>query len=215
MNDTASRLSAIYRTLQEYFGDQNWWPADTPFEVMVGAVLTQNTNWQNVSKTIDSLKEKGLLSIEALLGLSDQELAILLKSSGYYNLKAKRLRNLLDMVRDKYGGDLDGLFAEDLYTARESLLGVKGVGPETADAILLYGGNFPVFVVDAYTHRIFSRHQLVPDECDYQTMQEIFMDNLEHDQDMFNEYHALIVKTAKEFCKKNKPLCDKCPIYGK
>lgn len=212
MNETSVRIEAIYEKLHGFFGPQDWWPADSQFEVMVGAVLTQNTNWKNVSKSIGLLKEKGLLSFEALVSLEEQELAELIRSSGYYNLKARRLKNLLQMIENDYDGDIEALFAEGLNGAREQLLTVKGVGPETADSILLYAGNMAVFVVDAYTHRIFSRHQLVPDECDYQTMQEVFMDNLSHDPGMFNEYHALIVRTAKEYCRKSNPLCEKCPI---
>lgn len=117
------------------------------------------------------------------------------------------------MIEDEYSGRLDDLLESEPYSARESLLSVKGIGPETADSILLYAGEHPIFVVDAYTHRVFSRHNLVPDDCDYQSLQDLFMDNLPHDSRLFNEYHALIVKTAKQFCKKNKPLCEKCPLF--
>ena len=211
--DRTSQLEQIYDRLYQFYGPQHWWPADSDLEMVVGAVLTQNTNWQNVRKAIDTLRGEGLLSFEALNSLPVAHLAILIKSSGYYNLKAVRLKNLLLMIDDDYGGSLDSLLENDLLSARESLLSVKGVGPETADSILLYAGNHPIFVVDTYTHRIFSRHHLVADDCDYQELQDLFMDNLPHDPQLFNEYHALIVKAAKEFCRKSKPFCEKCPLF--
>ena len=212
MNST-SQLQEIYDRLYQFYGPQNWWPAESRIEMLVGAVLTQNTNWQNVRKAIDALRTEGLLSFEALSSISVDTLSLFIKSSGYYNLKAKRLKNLLQMIEDEYGGCLDDLLENEPHSARESLLSVKGIGPETADSILLYAGGHPLFVVDTYTHRIFSRHNLVPDDCDYQSLQDLFMDNLPHDSQLFNEYHALIVKTAKQFCKKNKPLCEKCPLF--
>ena len=212
MNST-SQLQEIYDRLYQFYGPQNWWPAESRIEMLVGAVLTQNTNWQNVRKAIDALRTEGLLSFEALSSISVDALSLFIRSSGYYNLKAKRLKNLLQMIEDEYGGCLDDLLENEPHSARESLLSVKGIGPETADSILLYAGGHPLFVVDTYTHRIFSRHNLVPDDCDYQSLQDLFMDNLPHDSQLFNEYHALIVKTAKQFCKKNKPLCEKCPLF--
>jgi endonuclease-3 related protein len=211
--DRARQLKEMYDRLYQFYGPQNWWPAESRFEMLVGAVLTQNTNWQNVNKAILNLRTEGLLSFEALNSLPVESLALLIKSSGYYNLKARRLKNLLRMVGEEYGGRLDDLLRSDTDSARESLLSVKGIGPETADSILLYAGGHPLFVVDTYTHRIFSRHNLVPDDCDYQTLQELFMDNLLHDPQLFNEYHALIVITAKQFCKKSRPLCEKCPLF--
>ena len=214
MVSSASRLVAIYDSLYAFFGPQHWWPADSAFEVLVGAVLTQNTNWQNVKKAIDALRDAGLLSFDALHTLPETQLATYIRASGYYNLKARRLKNLLQMIADNYAGKLELLFQEETLVARRQLLSVKGVGPETADSILLYGGGHPLFVIDAYTHRIFSRHQFFPEECDYQTMQELFMDCLAHDAPLFNEYHALIVMTAKKFCKKKEGLCDLCPLNG-
>lgn len=211
--DRAVQLKEMYDRLYQFYGPQNWWPAESRFEMLVGAVLTQNTNWQNVNKAINNLRAEGLLAFKALNSVPVESLAFLIKSSGYYNLKARRLKNLLQMVGEEYGGCLDDLLQSDTYSARESLLSVKGIGPETADSILLYAGGHPLFVVDAYTHRIFSRHNLAPDDCDYQTLQELFMDNLPHDPQLFNEYHALIVITAKQFCKKSRPLCEKCPLF--
>ena len=207
-----ARLQDMYERLCQFYGPQHWWPAESLIEMVVGAVLTQNTNWQNVQKAIDTIRGTGGLNFESLLAVSVDELASLIRSSGYYNLKARRLKNLLEMIQNEYEGSLDLLLSQDLQTARQSLLSVKGIGPETADSILLYAGGFPIFVVDAYTHRICSRHYLIEDECDYQSLQELFMDNLPQDADLFNEYHALLVKVAKEFCKKKQPLCDSCPL---
>lgn len=212
MPSTASQLQDIYDRLDNFFGPLHWWPAENRFEVIVGAVLTQNTNWKNVEKSIDTLKRADLLNFEALINLPETELASLVRSSGYYNLKARRLKNLLEMIHRDFNGDLDLMFSEETSVARQALLEVKGIGPETADSILLYGGGHPVFVVDAYTHRILSRHNLVPETSDYQSIQDLFMDNLDHDTPMFNQYHALMVRTAKRFCKKKAPLCEDCPL---
>ena len=209
-----NRILEIYNLLFDHFGPQNWWPGDSPFEIMVGAVLTQNTNWANVAKAIDNLKENGCLSYAALSEASIEEIAILIKPSGYYNIKAKRLKNLLKMIGEEYGGELEALLADNTGNGRENLLAVKGIGPETADAILLYCGNHPVFVVDAYTHRVFSRHNLVEESCDYHELQQIFYDALPEDPELFNEYHALIVQVGKDFCKKSRPLCEDCPLNG-
>ena len=208
----AAKLQNIFRLLNDFYGPLHWWPAEDRFEVIVGAVLTQNTNWKNVEKSLDTLKRADLLNFQALLHLSESELAGLIRSSGYYNLKARRLKNLLEMIHRDYGGDLDFFFSEETSVARQALLEVKGIGPETADSILLYGGEHPVFVVDTYTHRILSRHNLVPETTDYQSIQDLFMDNLVHDPVIFNQYHALIVRTAKQFCKKRAPLCEHCPL---
>lgn len=212
MSSVSSVLQEIYDRLDGHYGPLNWWPAGSSFEVAVGAVLTQNTSWKNVEKAIETLKRAGLLSFQGLLGLSEEELAGYIRSSGYYNLKARRLKNLLELIAREYDGDLELLFAGDTASVRQALLSVKGIGPETADSILLYGGAHPSFVVDAYTHRILARHNLVPEECDYQYIQDLFMDNLSHDPEVFNQYHALLVNTAKHFCKKRAPLCSGCPL---
>ncbi len=207
-----SKLIEIYNILLEHFGPQDWWPGETPFEIMVGAVLTQNTNWTNVSKAIDNLKKENLLSFEKLHELEVEMLAEKIRPAGYFNLKAKRLKNLLDFIDKEYDGSLEEMFAEDTFSLREKILTVKGVGPETADSILLYAGQKPVFVVDTYTHRIFSRHSIIAEEEGYYEIQEYFAMSLPEDVQLFNEYHALIVQLGKEFCKKSKPLCSQCPL---
>lgn len=207
-----NRYQEIYDLLFAYYGPQNWWPGETPLEIIVGAVLTQNTNWSNVCKAIDNLKRENLLSFAKLSALDEAELATRIRPSGYYNLKAKRLKNLLAMLVEEYEGEVQGLMEDSLDGARENLLKVKGVGFETADSILLYVCEKPIFVVDAYTHRIFSRHLLVEEEIDYTALQEQFMDNLPADIELMNEYHGLIVRLGKEFCKKNNPLCEQCPL---
>lgn len=208
------RIMAIYERLLDHFGPQHWWPGETPCEVMVGAVLTQNTNWSNVSRAIDNLKRENLLTCKALLDLDRTSLAELIRPAGYYNIKADRLGNLLIMLRDRYDADLDFFLSQPRETMRQRLLEVKGIGPETADSIVLYAAGLPIFVVDAYTHRIFSRHGMVPEETSYEEMQEIFTDALPEDAALFNEYHALIVKTGKEYCRKKNPRCNDCPIQG-
>ena len=207
-----NRLQAIYTKLYDHFGPQYWWPGDTPFEIMIGAVLTQNTNWNNVSRAIDNLNNYNLLSFEALETLPVEVLAEHIRPSGYFNQKAIRLKNLLRLIRETHDGNLDSFFSESTMDLREKLLSVKGIGPETADCIVLYAARKPIFVVDAYTFRILSRHNLADDGIDYHELQSLFMDSLAEDVALFNEYHALLVKLGKEFCKKSKPLCASCPL---
>lgn len=204
-------LLEIYNILHKQFGPQHWWPAETPFEVIVGAILTQNTAWGNVTKAIDNLKKEGYLMPELLYSLSMTKLARLIRPSGYYNIKAKRLKEFLKFLFNEYDGSLDKMLKTNLSELRKKLLKINGIGPETADSILLYAGNYPIFVIDAYTKRILQRHNIINDTIDYHPLQRLFMDNLPEHADLFNEYHALIVKTAKDFCKK-KPLCDICPL---
>jgi len=204
----------VFDLLFAYFGPQHWWPGETAIEIVVGAVLTQNTNWSNVTKAIRNLQNAGALSYQVLLEMSMAELAGYIRPSGYYNIKSKRLKNLLFMIRDRYEGDLLRLLSDETQTARSSLLAVQGIGPETADSILLYAGDHPVFVVDAYTHRIFSRHGLIAEESDYQSMQEEFTCRLPVSSALYNEYHALLVMLGKNFCKKTNPLCGQCPLKG-
>lgn len=205
------KLLKIYQKMFDAFGPRQWWPGETPFEVVIGAILTQNTNWSNVEKAVKNLKTAGKLSPEGIYGLSMTELAELIKPSGFFNVKAKRVKAFINWLFSKYDGNLSKMFARDLQTLRTELLSVKGIGPETADSILLYAGNMPTFVVDAYTHRIFSRHELIPEESTYDDMKSFFEDNLPKDVQLFNEYHALLVNIGKMFCKPRK-VCEPCPL---
>jgi len=207
------KLMDMYNRLFSFFGPQHWWPADTVLEVMIGAILTQNTNWRNVERAITNLKKRGLLSIDALYRISEHELSLEIKPAGYYNMKAKRLKNLIAHIIDNYEGELERFLSLDTNSLRKELLSIKGIGPESADSILLYAAKRPIFVVDAYTYRIFQRHNIVWDEITYDELQAIFMENLPSDEALFNEFHALIVETGKRFCKK-RPLCDNCPLNG-
>ena len=208
---SGQRLMEMFDLLLAHFGPQNWWPAKTELEVMIGAILTQNTNWVNVEKAILNLKNKKLISLDRLMSIPTGDLAGIIRPAGYYNVKAKRLKNLVDFIFDRYDGDLEVLLGEETDHLREGLLSVNGVGPETADSIILYAAKRPLFVVDTYTHRILSRHVMVGEDATYYDLQELFMDHLPEDTPLFNEFHALIVLTGKSFCRK-KPLCEDCPL---
>lgn len=208
-----NRIVEIHTRLFDHFGPQHWWPGETPFEIMLGAVLTQNTSWRNVSMVIEALKGEGLLFFSALEALPIEILAEKIRPSGYYNQKAKRLKGLFAAIRED-SGDLETFLDQDGATLREKLLAVKGIGPETADSITLYAAGKPVFVVDAYTYRILLRHDLIADDAGYEEIQELFLGKLPTETQLFNEYHALLVRLAKEYCKKNNPLCDACPLQG-
>ncbi len=208
------KLKSIFRRLYSAFGPQHWWPAESKFEVIVGAILTQNTNWGNVEKAITALKEKKLLSARRLKALPKPRLAALIKSAGYYNLKADRLKHFLKFFFDGYAGKT-GLMAKCSWkTLRRQLLEVKGVGPETADSILLHALDKPVFVIDAYTKRILARHKIIPPDADYVSVQDVFMRQLKPDARLFNEYHALLVKLGKDYCRKQNPDCQACPLWS-
>ena len=208
-----TQLLVIYRTLYDSLGPQHWWPADSPFEVIIGAILTQNTSWNNVEKALKNLKEKELLDPQKLYDVREGLLARTIKPSGFFNIKAKRVKHFMQFLFEGYRGSIEKMFEKDLLSLREELLTVNGMGPETVDSILLYAGRKPVFVVDAYTKRIFTRHKLVPEDARYGEVQGLFMDNLEHDVPMFNEYHALLVNVGKNYCK-SKPRCEQCPLNG-
>ncbi|TRZ49011.1 endonuclease III domain-containing protein [bacterium] len=205
-------LKGIYKKLYSHFGPQAWWPGDSPFEVMVGAILTQNTSWANVEKAIKNLKNNKLLTPDKLYRLHPKKLALLIRPAGYYNIKAKRLKNFLEFFINHYRGSVKKISQKTSKVLRQQLLCVNGIGPETADSILLYALNKPVFVVDAYTKRIFLRHKLIKDSGSYAQVQDLFMRNLKPSAKLFNEYHALLVKLGKDFCLKNKPKCNICPL---
>jgi len=204
-------IQKAFQSLYKAFGPQHWWPADGPFEVMVGAILTQNTNWKNVEKAITALKSEGVLEPGKLLEIPQDKLAILIKPAGYFNIKAKRLKEFVKNFCMKWNCSIEKMKAEPLEKLRSCLLQIKGIGPETADSILLYALQKPVFVVDAYTKRILSRHGVVDNSTDYQSIQQIFQESLPRDHKLYNEYHALIVRVGKTFCRK-KPLCERCPL---
>lgn len=204
-------LYDAYEALLDHFGPQHWWPAETPFEVIVGAVLTQNTSWKNVDLALENLREAGLLHLEGLRALHHDELAELIRPAGYFRLKARRLRNLLDLIHDQHEGSLEHFLSTDLPTLREQLLKVNGVGPETADSILLYAAGKPTFVIDTYTHRVARRHGWIEPEADYHDLKEYFEGGLPEDVSLYNEYHALLVRVGHEFCKP-RPRCEDCPL---
>jgi len=207
-----SRIKSFYNKLYLFFGPQHWWPGETAFEVIVGAILTQNTSWQNVEKAIGNLKRRKVLSAQRLYKVPEKELAALIRPAGYFNLKARRLREFLNFFNKAFQGQIKKISAQDLPGLRQRLLEVCGIGPETADSILLYALGKPIFVVDAYTRRIFLRHRLIKAGASYEDVQNLFMRNLKHDAKLFNEYHALLVRLGKEFCLKSKPRCKECPI---
>lgn len=204
-------LLEIYQRLYEFFGPQHWWPGETPFEVLVGAILVQNTAWSNVEKAICRLREEGLMCPRRLYALKDPELEEFIRPVGYYRIKARRLKNVLRYLVTRHNGSLEEMFALPMDQLRRELLEINGVGPETADSIILYAGNLPTFVVDAYTLRIFARHGWVEPETDYHSLKEFFESQLEHDATLYNEYHALLVRLGKDYCRKQ-PRCEGCPL---
>ncbi len=211
MSTTARQLQTFYDVLLDHFGPQNWWPGDSPFEIMVGAILTQNTNWQNVAKAIANLKHADLLDPHRLAQLDHQHLAALIKPSGYFNIKAKRLHNFLTWLIDRFDGNLESAKQLDTQSLRAELLTVKGIGPETADSILLYGLEKLIFVIDRYTCRILWRHHLIDEDIDYDYIQQMFTDALPADLHIYNEFHALLVALGKTYCRP-RPRCADCPL---
>ena len=208
------QLDDIYARLYAHFGPQQWWPHSRggAFEIIVGAILTQNTAWMNVEKALVNMRRARLLTPAALKRVESARLARLIRPSGYYNLKAKKLKAFVHFLFVGHRGKLAHLFKLDTPPLREKLLAVYGIGPETADSIILYAAHQPVFVVDAYTRRIFSRLGLAPENATYDDLQHLFMDHLPHDERLFNEYHALIVALGKNVCKKSTPRCEECPL---
>lgn len=207
----APLLQHAYRTMRRRFGHRNWWPGETPFEVMVGAILTQNTAWTNVEKAIKNLKREKLLKPRALYDLRPARLARLIRSAGYFRVKTKRLRHFLKYFLENYAGDATRMRKEPLEKIRRELLAVNGIGPETADSILLYALGKPVFVVDAYTRRILNRHGLCRADAEYDRLQNFFTRRVK--PSLFNDFHAQIVHTGKDFCR-TRPRCGGCPLQG-
>jgi len=209
---TYEKVRRFYDALLQAWGPQGWWPGETPLEVCVGAILTQNTNWKNVERSMANLKLAGPLSVEALWNMPAEQLAEQIRPAGYFRLKAGRLRNFLALIVDDFGGSLDALFELPTGALRDTVLGVRGIGRETADSMVLYAAERPVFVVDAYTLRIAFRHGLVDQDCDYDLLQETLASPLETDVALFKNYHALLVRAGKEHCRKASPRCTGCPL---
>ncbi|HXT72977.1 MAG TPA: endonuclease III domain-containing protein [Candidatus Angelobacter sp.] len=205
-------LASYYHTLYGSLGPQSWWPAKTPFEVIVGAILTQNTNWTNVERAIANLRREHLLSPRAMERVSTTHLASLIRSSGYFRQKAKKLKAFVRFLRDEYSGSLKRMFHTPTAELREKLLGVHGIGPETADSILLYAGTKEIFVVDAYTKRILSRHGWVGDKATYEEMRTLVESHLPRDVSRYNEFHALLVNVGKNWCRPRNARCSECPL---
>ncbi|MBZ0258941.1 endonuclease III domain-containing protein [bacterium] len=204
-------LLRIYQTLRDHFGHRDWWPGDSPLEIAVGAILTQNTNWKNVEKAIVNLKAAKALSYRALRDIETEALAQLIRPSGYYNQKALKIKAFIHFVEVNYNGSLKRLFAEETQTLREGLLSVKGIGPETADSILLYAGEHVSFVIDLYTYRVLTRHGWIGEDAKYDEMKQLFEGGLPRELGLYNDYHAQLVAVGNNFCRKT-PKCEGCPL---
>jgi endonuclease-3 related protein len=204
-------LIEIYNRLYAFYGHQHWWPGDTPFEIAVGAILTQNTSWSNVEKAISNLKEHKMLNAKLINQMPIDQLASLIRPSGYYNIKAKRLKAFIDYLVGSYGGSMAQMKKGGTKIIRQELLAVNGIGQETADSILLYALDKPVFVIDAYTKRVLLRHGLMDMNASYEKCQQSFYGELVEDVRLFNEYHALLVMVGKEYCRPMQR-CAGCPL---
>jgi endonuclease III related protein len=205
-------LDEYYNSLFTALGPQHWWPGKTRFEIIVGAILTQNTSWKNVERAIENLRAAGLLSPVAIKRVPLRRLENLIRSSGYFRQKARKLKAFCEFLRSEYRGSLKRMFETPTIALREKLLVVFGIGPETADSILLYAGDHPVFVVDAYTKRMLARHGWIGDKAKYEDVRWMVERQFPGDGRRFNEFHALIVNTGKNFCRTQEPLCEECPL---
>lgn len=205
-------IPGFYAALRRRLGPQKWWPAETQFEVIVGAILTQNTTWKNVEQAIENLRREGLLDPARLARVRIQRIERLVRPSGYYRQKARKLKAFLRFLESEFGGSLDRMFRAPTAELRKKLLAVHGIGPETADAILLYAGNHPVFVIDAYTRRVLARHALADTRVSYDDVQALFHLHLPRKAALFNQYHALLVETGKRWCRAREALCAECPL---
>jgi len=206
-------LLEIYSQLLNHFGHRNWWPGETKWEIVVGAILTQNVSWKNVVQAMENLKKAGVFPLEELYQRPVEEIAELIRSSRYYNMKAKKLKAIASHIMKKYNGNIEFFLhpERNLSDLRQELLEIWGIGPETADSILLYAGELPSFVVDAYTKRIYNRLGIFPEAITYDEMRDYFMNNLPEDTLLFNDYHAQIVALGHNICR-NKPKCQECPL---
>lgn len=211
---TKQKLHQAYDKMLQHFGPRGWWPGDSDFEICVGAILTQSVSWKNVAKAIDNLKNADLLELDKMYGADPETIENCIIPTLYYRQKAKKLKAFVNHVTENYAGNLSAFLGKDLGDLREELLNLHGIGPETADSIILYAANKPVFVVDAYTRRIFARLGLFKDDISYNEMQEFFMRHLTPDVRFYNEYHALIVGVGNRFCSNKKPKCAECPLTG-
>jgi len=211
-SNTGPLLMRYFTAMSQNLGPMRWWPARTPFEVIVGAILTQNTSWGNVERAIANLRSAQMLTPSAISAARMARLAALVRPSGYFRQKAKKLKAFVRFLQREYGGSLKRMFATPTEVLREKLLSVHGIGPETADSILLYAGEHAVFVVDAYTHRIFGRHGITNGKPDYENVRALVEAALPRDSRLFNEFHALVVNTAKNWCRKKEPRCAECPL---
>ena len=210
---SSPEIEKIRKKLNEYYGSLGWWPAETPFEVCIGAILTQNTSWSNVEKAIENLKKEGLLSCDRICEVDLPVLAELIKPSGYFNQKARKLKAFCEFLRENYSCNLESFFKSgNTEELREKLLSIWGIGKETADSILLYAGEKAIFVVDAYTRRIFSRHGICDNSIEYDELRNLVENSIEKSNADYNEFHAALVYVGKDFCKKKNPLCDFCPL---
>jgi endonuclease-3 related protein len=207
-------LPKIFESLFRTYGPQNWWPGESPFEVIVGAILTQNTNWRNVEAAIKNLAEEDLLSPKAIERITMKRLSQLVRPSGYYNVKAKRLKEFTRYIVREYSGDFRKMRRRGIEILRKEILTIKGIGQETGDTILLYGLKKPIFVVDTYTKRILFRHGLIGEGATYEEIQDLFNRSVKKDVKRYNEFHALLVRLGKERCRRKNPLCSGCPIEG-
>jgi endonuclease-3 related protein len=208
---TGQTLLRIYRRLLDCFGPAGWWPGETPFEVCLGAILTQNTAWTNAEKALQALRTQGWLSYRRLRSLSVSRLATLIRSSGTFNIKARRIHAFLLFLGSEFGGDVQAMRCVEAGPLRRKLLGVPGIGRETADSIALYAAGRPLFVVDGYTRRVFARLGLLGGHEAYDDIQRLFMEQLPPDAPLFNDYHAQIVRLGKDICRP-RPRCGNCPL---
>jgi endonuclease-3 related protein len=205
----------MFDVLFAFYGPQHWWPGDTPFEIIIGAILTQNTNWRNVESALKNLKRRERLSAAGIHATSTARLAALIRPAGYYHVKAARVKEFVRFFLDTYNGEIKRMKRRRADSLRKEFLAIKGIGEETCDSILLYALGKPVFVIDAYTRRIFSRHGFIEEDATYSEIQDLFESNLRGDAKLYNEYHALLVRLGKERCRRRNPICEGCPLQKK